>query len=265
MSDRLTRSILATIGIYLFCQALLFFAFALPAGFAREYMLPFLVSSAGFHAFLLGMLLLFKHDFVKESTGLRLERVNLANRITLLRVSTLPTLLFLVMAARDFSIRVPLLALVVIVFASDFLDGYVSRRSGEVTKIGRMMDSSSDYSLLIVLTVVFYYFTFIPAWFFWLVVARLGLQVVLMGILMTVKRRIEPKTTFLGKVAVAGIMVSYAAVVVQRLFTIRVPEIFTALQWAVAAVVVVSMGDKISFFAKELARGTDETKGPEKA
>jgi len=127
------------------------------------------------------------------------------------------------------------------------------------------MDSSSDYSILIVLTVVFYYFTFIPAWFFWLVVARLGLQTALMGILMTVKRRIEPKTTYLGKVAVAGIMVLYAAVVVQRLFTIRSPEIFTALLWAVAAVVVVSMADKLLFFAKELTRGTEEQQGSEQA
>ncbi len=254
MNDSLTRSILVTIGIYLAGQAILFLAFALPSGFGAQYGLPFALATVGFHAFLLGLLLVFKQDFVKEATGERLDRVNLANRITLLRVSTLPTLLFLVMAARDYHIRVPLLALVVLVFASDFLDGYVSRKAREVTKIGRMMDSSSDYSLLIVLTVVFYYFTFIPAWFFYLVVARLGLQVVLMGILMAVKRKIEPKTTFLGKAAVAGIMVLYAAVVLQRLFTIRTPELFVALLWAVAAVVLVSVADKLIFFERELTK-----------
>lgn len=254
MVDRLSKSILTTIAAYFLLQSGIYAAFAVPSGFflAGARTIPFFVTAAAFHLFLLVMLLLFKQDFVKESTGERLERVNLANRITLFRVSTLPTLLFLVIAARDFRIRVPLLAFVVLVFTTDFADGYVSRKAGEVTRVGRMMDSASDYSLIIVLTVVFYYFTLIPRWFFFAVVARLGLQALLMGVLIIVKRKIDPKTTLMGKVAVASIMVLYATEVLRLLFSIRARVVFVGIELTVGAVVIASMADKIIVFIKDL-------------
>jgi phosphatidylglycerophosphate synthase len=252
LSDRLTKSIYGAVGGYFALQGSLFLSFALAAGFFVEYAPLFFGVSIAFHLFILFLLLVFKEDFVKESTGERLERVNLANLITLFRLSTLPTILFLVLAARDYRIRVPLLVLVLVVFASDFADGYVSRKAGEVTKVGRMMDSASDYSLLIVLTVVFHYFRLIPRWLFVLVVARLGFQVALMGILIAVKRRIEPKTTFLGKAAVATIMVLYAAEVLRLIFGLRSPLLVGALEWAVGAVVAVSIADKAVAFLRSL-------------
>jgi phosphatidylglycerophosphate synthase len=252
MKDRLVQSILSNVGGYLALQILIYLAFALSAGFVAEYSLLFFGTSISFHLFLLCLLLVFKQDFTKETTGERLDRVNLANRITLFRVSTLPTLLFLVLAARDYRIRFPLLALVIVVFASDFVDGYISRRSGEVTKVGRMLDSASDYSLLIVLTIVFHYFSLIPRWLFVLVVARLGIQVLLMGILIVVKRRIDPKTTFLGKVAVATIMVLYAIEVLRLIFGIADPRFVSVLEWTVGAVVLVSVADKVVSFFRSL-------------
>ena len=150
------------------------------------------------------MLIAFKQDFTKVPSGEKLQRVNLANAITLFRLTSMPTLLFLVLASKDYRIRLPLLGLVVLVFATDFADGYVSRKAGEVTRIGKMMDSVSDYVLLIVLTIVFYYFSLVPPWFFLLVTTRLGLQVVFVFLLIFINKRIEPKTTFMGKVAVAS-------------------------------------------------------------
>jgi phosphatidylglycerophosphate synthase len=252
VSDRLTKSIFRVIASYLLLQAGVFLAFALPAGFLGRYGLLFLALSGGFHGFLLALLLLFRQDFLIEATGARLDRVNLANRITLLRVSTLPTLLVLVLAAKDYRIRGPLLGLVVLVFLTDFADGYVSRKGGEVTRIGRMMDSTSDYCLLIVLTVVFYYFHFIPAWFFYLVVARLGLQALLVAILILVHRKIEPKTTLMGKAAVASIMVLYAAEVLRIVASPSVSPVVDAVEWAVGAVVALSVGDKILAFVRSL-------------
>ncbi len=252
MSDRLSKSIYGSVGAYFMLQTAIFLSFALPAGFFARYALPFFCVSLGFHLFLLSLLFIFKSDFVKESSGERLERVNLANLVTMFRVTTLPTLLFLVLAARDYRIRFPLLALVVVVFASDFVDGYISRKGGEVTKVGRMMDSASDYSLLIVLTVVFHYFELIPRWLFLLVVARLGFQVVLMGILIAVKRKIEPKTTILGKVAVATIMALYAIEVVRLIFGLRYPALVEGLEWSVGAVVAVSIADKAAAFLRAL-------------
>jgi phosphatidylglycerophosphate synthase len=252
MSDRLSRSIAATVFVDLLLQFALFAAFALIAGFLDLFGAAFALVSTAFHALVLVMLLLFKEDFVKESTGERLERVNLANRITMLRLSTLPTLLFLIIAAKDHPIRLPLLILVILVFATDFVDGYISRKGGEITRIGRMLDSASDYSLLIVLTLVFRYFSLVPWWLFAVVIVRLALQVALEAAKILVKRRIVPKTTFLGKVTVATIMTLYAAEVLKPLAGLDVPLLFQVLEYCVGAIVAISMIDKVLSFVQEL-------------
>ena len=248
----LRRSISKTISLYFIAQCAIFAAFALPGGFIREFWAQFLCSSGGFHIFLCVLLFRFKEDFRKESTGEKLASINLANRITLIRVSTLPTLLFLVIAAKHYRIRFPLLILVVFIFATDFLDGYVSRKANEVTKVGRMMDSASDYCLLIVLTLVFYYYRLIPIWFLVLVLARLGVQVFLMAILIIIRQKVEPKTTIMGKVAVASIMVVYSLEVL-GLIAGQLPTMLkSAIEYIVAAVVIVSIGDKVISFASSL-------------
>jgi phosphatidylglycerophosphate synthase len=150
--------------------------------------------------------------------------------------------------------RFPLLGLVVLVFATDFADGYISRKTGQITKVGKMMDSASDYVLLIVLTIVFYYSSLVPSWFFLIVTARLGLQVALVFTLIIVNKKIEPKTTFMGKVAVASIMVLYAVEVLIFIFGIGRIAFVAVLEWATAAIVLVSMVDKVVAFVRELPR-----------
>jgi phosphatidylglycerophosphate synthase len=261
--DRLGKSILATMGLFAALQLLIFSGFAtvsmpsdqaMSRGFLFRYGPLFLLVAIPFYSLLLAMLFLFKRDFVKEPSGKRLDRVNLANVVTLFRVTSMPTLLFLVLAAKEYRIRLPLLCLVVIVFATDFLDGYISRKAGEVTKVGKMLDSASDYALLIVLTIVFYYFKLVPPWFFLLVAARLGLQVAFVFILIFVNKRIDPRTTIMGKVAVASIMVLYAAEVIRLIFGIDRIGVIAVLEWTTAAIVLVSMVDKVIAFARELPR-----------
>jgi len=248
----LRQSFARTIIVYFLCQCAVFCVFALPSGFFAAFGTAFFFTSVGFHAFLLFLLNLFIDDFRKEATQEKLSFINLANKITLIRVSTLPTLLFLVVAARSYRIRYPLLILVVFIFITDFLDGYISRRDNEVTKAGRMMDSASDYSLLIVLTLVFHYYRLIPIWFLVLVLTRLGLQVLFMAILIAIKRRIEPKATFMGKVAVASIMVVYS-VEVFGLIAGELPLLLkNTIEWTVAALIVASIGDKAISFAASL-------------
>lgn len=248
----LRRSITKTIILYFMIQCAIFLIFSLPGGFFRDFWSQFLCASGGFHVFLYLLLILFKDDFKKEATGEKLASINMANRITLVRVSTLPTLLFLVIAAKHYHIRFPLLILVVFIFATDFLDGYVSRKANEVTKIGRMMDSASDYCLLIVLTLVFRYYRLIPLWFLILVLSRLGVQVLLMAILIVIRQKIEPKTTIMGKIAVASIMVVYTLEVLGLILGGLPAALKNIVEYLVAAVIIVSIGDKVVSFASSL-------------
>jgi phosphatidylglycerophosphate synthase len=263
--DRLGKSIIGAVLAYYILQLSIFASFAIlappatgvaapSASLLEAHGLRFLLVSTIYDAFLLFMLLLFKQDFKKVPSEEKLERVNLANAVTLFRLTSMPTLLFLVLAARDYRIRAPLLGLVVLVFATDFVDGYISRKAGQVTKVGKMMDSTSDYVLLIVLTIVFYYFSLVPPWFFILVTARLGLQVVLVFTLIFINKKIEPKTTFMGKAAVASIMVLYAVEVIRLIFGIGRIGLVAVLEWATAAIVLVSMVDKVVAFMRELPK-----------
>jgi len=103
-SVNLRRSILLTTSIFFIAQCTIFLLFAVSAGFASKYWSIFLPISGGFHIIVLILLLLFQDDFTIESTGEKLDHINLANIITLSRVSTMPTLLVLVMAAKEYNL-----------------------------------------------------------------------------------------------------------------------------------------------------------------
>ena len=72
---------------------------------------------------------------------------NLPNTITMLRIGVVPVLFFIpVMLSKGGSI---VMAWCFIVAASsDLLDGYVARRAGEVTRIGKLLDPLADKLLI---------------------------------------------------------------------------------------------------------------------
>lgn len=247
----LMRSFVITLGLYLIIQFCIFSAYALSFGFFKTYVLQFLVVSLGFHGLIMTMLVIFRGDFVIEPSGRRLDHVNKANAITLFRVSTLPTILYIIIASKDYPIRFQLVVLVAIIFATDFLDGYVSRKEKQVTRVGRMMDSASDYSLLFVITFVFYYFHIIPAWFLWLLVSRLVGQGLMVLAVLTVKKRVTPRTSFLGKATVASTMILYAIELLRYLADL--PRwLFSGLEYAVGLVIIVSIVDKVVIMINDL-------------
>lgn len=259
--DALSRSFILILVLYLGIQFGIFAAYSLPIGFFRSYALPFSLVSTGFHCLIFVILYLFRGDFVVEPSGRRLERINMANAITLFRVSTLPTILYVILASKDYAIRFELVALVAIVFATDFLDGYVSRKYKEATRAGRMLDSASDYSLLFVISIVFYYFHIIPFWFLGLLVFRLAGQFAMIGVVLAVKKRVTPKTSFLGKATIASTMVLYAFELL-RFVTDIPPAVYDTLEFIVGAIVVLSIVDKILIMRRDLIAPAQEPSGP---
>lgn len=259
--DTLTRSFVAVLSSYQLAQFAVFAAYALPLGFFGAFALPFAISSVGFHLLTLALLVVFRNDFVIEPSGRRLERVNLANGITLFRISTLPTVLFVILASRDYPVRYALVALVAIVFATDFLDGFVSRRYEETTRVGRMMDSASDYSLLFVISLVFYYFRIIPAWFLYLLVGRLAGQTLMVLAVLAVKKRVTPRTSFLGKATVASTMALYAFELLRFVADLP-PAAYSTLEYVVGGIVAVSIFDKLRIMLRDLRAAPIAAAGP---
>jgi len=252
--DSLSRSFVRILLLYQAIQIAIFLAYALPKGFVAGYALPFAVVSLPFHALLLVMLTMLKQYFIVEHSQRRLERINRANSITLFRLSTLPTIVIILLASKDYRMQYELLALVALVFATDFLDGFVSRRDKETTSVGKMLDSSSDYALLFAISVVFYYFHIIPVWFLALLTLRLGGQAVMMMIVLAVKKRVTPRTSIMGKATVAATMALYVFELLR--YVADLPRLaYRAAEVATGLIVAVSIADKILIMTRDLKAG----------
>jgi cardiolipin synthase (CMP-forming) len=215
-----------------------------------------LAVSAAYHAGLAAFLLWRREDFRVEGSNAQLERVNSPNVITLGRLSSVPTILFLVLLARAYPVLPVALPFISLVFASDFVDGILARRGGGVTFVGRYLDSSSDYLMIIAVSILYLVEGMIPAWFFWLLTARLVLFAAGMAWAALRQGAVKPVTTFLGKASIFSTMVLFAMEAAER-FGVpwagdsRVVRIF---EYVVGGIVAASMFDKAAFLRRLFSR-----------
>ncbi|CAG7840738.1 CDP-diacylglycerol--glycerol-3-phosphate 3-phosphatidyltransferase [Clostridium haemolyticum] len=97
--------------------------------------------------------------------------MNLANKLTLLRVILVPVFLIFI------SINSPantLIAIVIFVSAAltDKLDGYIARSRNEITNFGKFMDPLADKLLVTSALVALVQYGVIPAWMVMIIIAR---------------------------------------------------------------------------------------------
>ena len=97
--------------------------------------------------------------------------MNLANKLTCFRVVLIPV--FLVLLYLDFPGHL-IAALVVFIVASltDTADGYIARHYDMVTDFGKFMDPLADKLLVMAAMVWFVAAGWMPAWAFFIVIAR---------------------------------------------------------------------------------------------
>ena len=97
--------------------------------------------------------------------------MNTANKLTLCRVVMIPV--FLVLLYVDFPGHL-LAALGVFILASvtDFIDGYVARHYNMITDFGKFMDPLADKLLVFSAMAWFVEMAWMPAWAFFVVIAR---------------------------------------------------------------------------------------------
>lgn len=268
-SRTLEKSILAH-GALLFC-----FQAALLAVIFTSFRMPWLrfFLYAGitlvYHALLTAFLLSRRTDFRVEGTQAPLVRVNLSNSLTFARLSSIPTLLFLIVQASSYSLVPVLLPFACLVFATDFLDGVVARKRNQVTFVGRYLDSTSDYLMIVAVSVIFLYYALIPVWFFILIISRLILFAFGMALLAFREGKADPVATFLGKASIFATMVLYVMEIAELFHVpwIGHPVVVDIMEWVVACIIVASVVDKGIFLRRRFAlipprpRGSGRVKG----
>ena len=124
------------------------------------------------------------------------EQVTLPNFITLARIGLIVVFgVLLVKSVDGWAITV-----LAVAGASDFLDGYLARKLGQTSALGRVLDPAADRLLTVVVILGLAWRNIIP---WWLVALLLARDIVMGAALLWWRRRgtATPQVTFLGKSA----------------------------------------------------------------
>lgn len=141
-----------------------------------------------------------------QQTEVQSDRiVTVPNAISLLRLLGVPLFLWLVLGPHADGWAVVLL---VVSGATDWLDGYVARRTGQITRLGQLLDPIADRLYIAATLLGLWLRGIVPGW---LVLVLLGRDLVLAGYLAVLKRRgvTGLPVHFLGKAATFNLLIAF--------------------------------------------------------
>ena len=165
--------------------------------------------------------------------------MNLANKLTMLRVVMIPA--FVIVLYADFEgCRYVALALFAIASFTDFLDGYIARSRNLVTDFGKFMDPLADKVLVMTAMLMFVSWGQMQAWVLAVVLAR---ELAVSGLRMIAAT--EGKViaaAWSGKVKTASTMVCII------LMLLPIPPVLNTVCWGIILVTTVYSG--VEYFTK---------------
>ena len=171
-----------------------------------------------------------------------------ANKLTLCRVVMIP--IFLVLLYVDFAGHLwAALAVFILASVTDFIDGYVARHYHQITDFGKFMDPLADKLLVMSAMAWFVEVAWMPAWAFFVVIAR---ELAVTGLrLVAVEQGRVIAAAKSGKVKTACTMVGIILMLIFPNATLRLV--------CVAVILVTTIYSGIEYFVKNkdvLAKGT---------
>ena len=174
--------------------------------------------------------------------------MNTANKLTLCRVVMIP--IFLVLLYVDFTGHLwAALAVFILASVTDFIDGYVARHYNQITDFGKFMDPLADKLLVMSAMAWFVEVAWMPAWAFFVVIAR---ELAVTGLrLVAVEQGRVIAAAKSGKVKTACTMVGIILMLIFPNATLRLV--------CVAVILVTTIYSGIEYFVKNkdvLAKGT---------
>ena len=171
-----------------------------------------------------------------------------ANKLTLCRVVMIP--IFLVLLYVDFTGHLwAALAVFILASVTDFIDGYVARHYHQITDFGKFMDPLADKLLVMSAMAWFVEVAWMPAWAFFVVIAR---ELAVTGLrLVAVEQGRVIAAAKSGKVKTACTMVGIILMLIFPNATLRLV--------CVAVILVTTLSSGIEYFGMYLdvlAKGT---------
>lgn len=237
----------------------------------------FILICIAFHGIILFGMLKLKHFFRYENMKTDLEKINISNILSLFRLSSGPTLLFLYLSVNVSSFTVLIVIIfTAIVFITDLLDGLLARSLNQLTKIGKYLDATSDYMILFLAAMFFLTNNIIPFWFFILLFIRLLVVFAGNGISFIKYKNVVHLTSFLGKASVFSLMILFALKIFVLFIKIRgelflstkiiflneesMIQIVDKIQYMVTGVLIITIVEKTMLIIKNLLKKNKESK-----
>ena len=147
-------------------------------------------------------------DFKIIDNNTAVNKLTLPLILTFFRLSSIPTLVFLInyLAGQPFSFLI--IGLLFTVLISDLFDGKIARKTKKVTKVGSYLDAISDYLALVLLSSTLFLKGLIPWWLWIAIVIRFSFTAIMTIFLSKSNKLSLMKPTFLGKFSVATVMLT---------------------------------------------------------
>ncbi|MFZ1320970.1 MAG: CDP-alcohol phosphatidyltransferase family protein [Ignavibacteria bacterium] len=128
------------------------------------------------------------------------EYFYISNLLSVLRIVLLIPLSWLMLT--EFETKNNLIIILVLcMYLSDLLDGYLARKLNEVSEFGKIIDPLADKICVIVIAVILVYLDRLPLWFVAVVVLR-DISILIFGIYLNRTKNITLMSNYPGKIAV---------------------------------------------------------------
>jgi cardiolipin synthase len=148
------------------------------------------------------------HDASARETSAPGRRLlTVPNALSTLRILLIPVFVALLL---DADTRLPGYALLALVVSTDWIDGYIARRTGQVTEFGKLLDPLADRLALAAAIVTFVAVEAFPLWAALLVLIRDALVLIVAGLLGARGIRIDVRR--IGKYATGTLWLGVALV-----------------------------------------------------
>jgi CDP-diacylglycerol--glycerol-3-phosphate 3-phosphatidyltransferase len=174
-------------------------------------------------------------------------KINLPNALTLLRIFLVPFLVVVLLTKFDGRETVGLLIFLTAV-TTDFLDGWLARRRGEITTLGALLDPIADKLLISAAFISLVELGLAPAWMVVVVIGRefavSGLRSIASGRGVVISASPWGKAKMLTQIAAVSLLI-----LTERHPVFRTPGLFAL--WVVVAVALASGTD---YFVRFLRR-----------
>ncbi len=212
------KNIVILITLYATIQITIMGIIASYLGLTIYTIVAFVMLSCLWHLVLFWFLYAHTKEFFILGQQELLTHINLANKITLLRAASVSLVVFLLCFIHINGVHTLLAGLLAFIFFTDALDGQIARRHNEVTSIGQMLDSMSDYAILTVISIAYWRYGLVSAWFFCLIFGRLALQSAGVFFFLFLRYPLEARSTIGGKLTIAATMCLYVLELIYLLF-----------------------------------------------